>query len=149
MMQKAKTKGFFDFRHRSCMKCYATFLSLIVFALCGCCKPTHPPSRFFQRLSTADRLVATNHYSGFGCTISGAEVTNLIEKIKSARKKTYGTDLDWKSPHVWDLKFYSGTNLLADVPISYEVFKLEEVEYFDSTETVETFWKKLEEKRMQ
>jgi hypothetical protein len=122
------------------MKRYATFLSLIVFALGGCSKPTHPTSEFSQRLSTADRLVATNHHSGFGCTIAGTEVSNLAEKIKSARKKTYGANLDWTSFHVWSLKFYSGTNLLADVPMGYGELKLEGVEYVDGTGTIETFW---------
>ncbi len=57
--------------------------------------------------------------------------------------------MDWMSPRSWDVKFYAGTNRLADIPVCYGVFRLEGVEYNDSTGVVEKFWKKLEEDRMQ
>jgi hypothetical protein len=48
-------------RRHSRMKYFSTFLSLLMFALCGCSKPEYPPAELSQRLATADRVVVTNN----------------------------------------------------------------------------------------
>jgi hypothetical protein len=130
------------------MRQSALFSILLMFALCGCSEATHPPAEFWQSLSKADHVVVTNRFFAFGSTIAGAEVSNLVKAAKSAKKKTSGADLDWKSPRIWDAGFYAGTNCLTIVPIGFGEFKQEGVEYIDGTGVVEAFWKKLEEDRM-
>ena len=126
------------------MKYFTIFWSLLAFALCGCSDATRPPTEFSQQLSTADRLEVTNRYYAFGETLTGADVRSLTIAIESARKKTWGANMDWMSPRNWDVEFYAGTNHLAGLPICYGAFKIEGVEYSDSTGVVEDFWKKLE-----
>lgn len=75
-------------------------------------------------------------------------MSNLAKAAKSAIKKTWGANLNWTDPNVWDAEFYAGTNELAVIQIAYGVFKLKDVEYSDGTGVVEAFWKKLEEARM-
>jgi hypothetical protein len=127
------------------MKRYAIFLSLVIVVLCGCSDATQPPARFSQQLSSADRLEVTNRQSAFGKTITGADVSSLTTAVKSAKKKTWGSGMDWMSPRSWEVAFFAGTNRLAVIPVCYGVFKLESVEYSDGTGVVEAFWKKLEE----
>ena len=130
------------------MKHFTFLWSLLAFALCGCSDATRPPAKFSQQLSTADRLEVTNRYFAFGTTITGADVSSLTTAVKSATKKTAGTNLDWMSPSSWEVVFYAGTNRLADIPICHGIFKLEGVEYNDGTGFAEQFWKKLEEDRI-
>jgi hypothetical protein len=131
------------------MKCFATFLSLLMLVLFGCSKPTHPPVGLSQRIAEADHIVATNRNGiVFSCTKSGADVSGLATAVKSGTKKTWGTGLDWKSPFVWDVEFYTGTNALVVMHLlKHGFFQLEGVEYIDSTGGVEAFWKKLEDDR--
>jgi hypothetical protein len=130
------------------MRHYATFSTLLMFALCGCSEAMHPPAEFSQRLPTADHVFVTNRFYALGSTITGAEVGNLAKAAKSARKKTWGANMDWTVHNVWDAEFYARTNELVVIPIIYDVFKLKDVEYSDGTGVVGAFWKKLEEGRM-
>jgi hypothetical protein len=134
--------------HIDGMRHYAAFWTLLMFALWGCSEATHPPAEFSKRLPTADRVVVTNRFSALGSTITGAEVSNLAKAAKSATRKTWGANMNWTDPNVWDAEFYAGTNELAVIPIVHGVFKLKDVEYSDGTGVVEAFWKKLEEGRM-
>ena len=125
------------------MKCFATFLILLTLLLCGCSKQEH----LSQSLSAADHVVATNCYQTFGCTISGAEVSNLTKAVATAKKPYSGLkELDFKSPNDWDLEFYAGTNSLAVMHLErYGFFQLEGIEYVDGTGVGEAFWNKLDE----
>ena len=130
------------------MKHFTILWSLLAFTLCGCSDATRPLAKFSRQFSTADHLEVTNRYYAFGATITGADVSSLITAVKTATKKTGGTSLDWMSPITWNVELYTGTNRLVDIPICHGVFKLEDVEYNDSTGFVEKFWKKLEEDRI-
>jgi hypothetical protein len=122
-------------------------LCLLVFALCGCSKSSQPPTEFSKRISTADRIVATNNYYALGLDMSGADVSNLTRAIASAHKKTAGTDLDWSNPFIWNLKFFAETNQLAVIPTGYGEFSIEGISYRDGTGIMEALWKKLEADR--
>lgn len=98
---------------------------------------------FLRQISTADRLVVTNHYYSFGATITGTDVSGFITAIKSARTKGWGTGLDWGSPFACNLVFYAGTNQLASLPTENGVFNLDGVEYSDSSGVLEAFCKKV------
>ena len=134
--------------HIDSVRHHATFSTLLMFALCGCSDATHPPAEFSQRLSTADHVVVTNRFYALESTITGAEVSNLAKAAKSAKKKTWGANMNWTDHNVWDAEFYAGTNELAVIPMVHDVFKLKNVEYNDGTGVLEAFWKKLEEGRM-
>ena len=45
--------------------------------------------------------------------------------------------MDWGSPSVCNLEFYAGTNHLVSVPAEHGVFKLDGVEYYDSSGVLE------------
>jgi hypothetical protein len=111
--------------------------------LCGCSKQKH----LSQLLSAADHVVATNRYQAFGCTISGAEVSNLTKAVASAKRPPYGLqESDFTDPFVWDLEFYAGTNSLAVMHLDRGgFFQLGGVEYIDGTGVGEAFWNKLDE----
>jgi hypothetical protein len=119
------------------------FFTVLALALCGCSVATQTPTKFEQQLSSTDRLVVTNRYYAFGATITGTNVSSIITAIKSSKTKKWGTDLDWGSPLVCDLEFYAGTNRLAIIPTEHGVFHLDGVEYFDSSEVLEAFCKKV------
>ena len=129
------------------MKHFTTFLILLALWLCDCSEATRPPGQFLQQLSTADSLEATNSYYAFGTSITGADVRSFITAIASAKKKTYGTGLDWANPQTWDLEFYAGTNHLAGLLISHEVFNIGHVEYSDANGVTMRFWERLETNR--
>jgi len=129
------------------MKHFTTFWILLALGLCGCSDAARPPVQFLQQLSAADRLEATNSYYAFGASITGADVRSFIAAIVSARKKTYGTDMDWANPRTWDVEFYAGTNHLAGLLISHEVFKMGRVEYTDANGVTMRLWEKLEAMR--
>ncbi len=111
--------------------------------LCGCSKQKH----LSQLLSAADHVVATNRYQAFGCTISGAEVSNLTKAVATAKKPYPGMkELDFKSPNDWDLEFYAGTNSLAVMHLErHGFFQLDGIEYGDGTGVADAFWNKLDE----
>jgi hypothetical protein len=128
------------------MKCFATFLGLLMLVLCGCSKQ----KQLSQLLSAADHVVATNHNGqAFGCTVSGAEVSNLAKAVASAKIPHGLKALDFTDPFDWDVEFCAGTNSLAVMHLlNHGFFKLEGVEYCDGTGVAEAFWEKLEENRM-
>ncbi|HZL14005.1 MAG TPA: hypothetical protein VFC85_07655 [Verrucomicrobiae bacterium] len=123
------------------MKYITIFSILLAFALCGCSVSTRPSAKFSRQISSADRLLVTNHYYAFGATVTGTNVSNLITAIKLARTKRWGTDLDWGDPFVCNLVFYAGTNQLASIPTVYGVFNLDGVEYSDVSGVLNAFCK--------
>jgi hypothetical protein len=125
------------------MRCFATFLSLLMLVLCGCSKPTHPPAELSQRLAEADHVVVTNRYLAFGSTMSGAEIGSFAKAVQSAKRVTYGTDTDCD----WDADFFSGTNRLEVIHLHGDVVMFDGVQYRDDTEVVSRFLKKLQDER--
>lgn len=124
------------------------FFIVLAFALCGCSAATQTPAKFVEQLSSADRLIVTNRYDALGTTITGTNISSFITAIKSSKTKKWGTDMDWGNPRVCNLEFYAGTNHLADIPTEYGVFRIDGVEYYDSSKVLETFCRKVTEDRM-
>ena len=114
-------------------------------AMCGCNDATSPPRTFSRLLSSADRIEVTNHWYAFGSSITGAELTGIAQAVASGKKNTFGPPYDWKSPRIWQVEFYRGTNHLAVIRTGYGVFEAAGVEYRDGTGTLLASWKKLEE----
>jgi hypothetical protein len=125
------------------MKYFATFLSLLMFVLCGCSKPTHPSAEFSQRISEADHVVVTNRYLAFGSTISGAEIGSLAKAVASAQRMTLGADTDCD----WDADFFSGTNRVAVIHLHDSVIMLDGIQYRDGSGVMTHFWQELLAKR--
>ena len=103
-------------------------LSLILFlALLSGCK--HPPmnsgdsaarlKRFGDIIAKADRIVATNAATCIGVTVSGDESREVVRAVSSARLCGFSEE-----SFSCYLRFYRGTNFLADVCLEGSRFVL-------------------------
>jgi hypothetical protein len=112
----------------------------MILALCGCSKPTHPPTEISERLATADRVVVlTNHFHAFGSIVAGEDVSRLAKAVASAKHYS----LPAEAMFDWDVAFYKGTNALAIIHLQGRGFWLEDTEYVDETEVLNAFSQKL------
>jgi hypothetical protein len=121
------------------MRYHTTFWGLLVFALCGCSQPTHPPAK----ISTADRVVVTNRYSAFGLTVTGEDASRLATAVAAAKQDR----LPAAAVFDWDLEFYAGTNFLTLIHLQDRAFMLSNTQFSDDTGVLKTFWQKLESER--
>lgn len=117
------------------MKYRTTFWSLLVFALCGCSRPAHPPAN----IATADRVVVTNRFSAFGLTVTGADASRLATAVAAAAQDR----LPATAIFDWELEFYAGTNFLTLIHLQDRAFMLSNNQYSDDTGVLKTFWQKL------
>jgi hypothetical protein len=92
-----------------------------------------------QKIFNADHLEVTNRYFSFGTNITGADVSGLANAVASAKRRTFGGNLDCD----WDVKFYAGTNCLGAIHLNRNVIMVEGVQYNDGTGVVMTFWQTL------
>lgn len=118
------------------MRCFAAYFSPLIFVLCGCSGPAHPPAEISQRIAGADHVVVTNRSAGFGFSVSGAKLNHLATAVASARRVTLGANTDCD----WDADFFSGTNRLAVIHLHDSVIMLDGVQYRDGTGALTHFW---------
>ena len=122
---------------RSYMKHRAIFWSMMVFALCGCSKPSHPPAV----ISTADRVVVvTNRYHTLELTVSRDEAGGLSRAVAQSKQDRLPASAIFDR----DLEFCAGTNILAVIHLQGQVFMLGDTEYSDDTGVLAAFYRKLE-----
>jgi hypothetical protein len=111
----------------------------------GCSQPSPKHSGtandIAPRISGADRVVITNRlaglnkrYQGFSYKVKGRMAEEIVEAVSFAPAH---------SPPVtdslcdWDLQFWKGTNHLASVDYSGNVFRLDNREYVDDSGTLD------------
>ena len=123
------------------MRHYTLIWSLLLPALCGCSRPELPPAAILQKLPTADRVVVTNRFLGFGTNIAGEGVGRLAKAVSTAEHPKDGAAAMFDL----DMAFYSGTNFLFAIRLQDEAFLLEDREYDDRSGVLKAFYLKLEE----
>lgn len=99
-----------------------------VLVLCAC----SAQKSLAQRLAGADRVVVTNTSEGLSISVTGADVSKIVQAIASGRKE---------SPLVsaalgLTLEFYKGAAHLGTVNTSYTVFWVGNKPYSDTTGTL-------------
>lgn len=93
----------------------------------------HVPTHLINQIASTDHIIITNRfadreprYRGFNFTVSGDEASKIVHAVSSAQHCA-PTD----SIFNWDLQFYRGTHLLADIHLQGSHFVFEGEEYFD------------------
>lgn len=111
------------------------YLILAAVLLTGC---KHAPSNFARRIARADRIVIIYRFphgppplSSFSLSVTGGKVHEIVHAISSAKR--LGVAPVTLSIWEWELRFYSGTNLLATVDFQGDVFLVENSEYYDDS----------------
>ena len=126
------------------MRRYIVFRGLLLLAMCGSSKPSHPPRELSRLFATADRAVVTNLYWQFGFTVTGEEVGRLANAIVGSKEDR----LPAAAAFDCGIEFYSGTNFLGVIQLQEYVFVLEDTQYSDNSGVLKTFYKKwLDQKR--
>ena len=98
------------------------------------------PTNLILRIANTDHIVATNWFDathgdlGFGVTISGDKVWEIVRAISAAKK--YPNQPVTESIWDWELQFYKGTNQLDAIHFQESVF-LADGEYDDETGVLE------------
>ena len=120
-------------------------LVLVLVLASGCSQPSpkHPATAndVASRIAGADHVIITNRfadlnkrYLGFSYNISGPMAAEIVQAASYA---------PGHSPPVidlicdWDLQFWKGTNRLASVDYSANVFRLDNREYVDDSGTLD------------
>lgn len=116
-------------------------LQVLIFALwvCGCSSQ----KTLAKRLEGADRVVVTNNFDGLSVSITGEEVSKLVQAIAASKKESH--HITATPGH--RLEFFKGTEHLTTVTTSYQVFWVKQMPYVDTTETLKTLYDRIRDQR--
>ena len=119
---------------------YATeVVLLVIFVLCGCSRAPQSPLDLARQIANADRVVLTNPLSSTA-EFSGVAAQRLVQAISLAKKLKIGTYEEPSCPGGFYIKFYSGTNLLAQIAGHDDHFHTSEGYYHDSSGVLQAAW---------
>jgi len=106
----------------------------LIFLLCiaGCSKQEVRPEALANRLKDADRVVVTNIFSQTSITLTGAEVSKVVQAIAAGKKAigppSCGPDFRFE--------FFKTAEHLGTVPICLNGFWIGDTTYDDPTGTL-------------
>ena len=103
-----------------------------LFLLCGC----SPQKSLAQRLKNVDCVVVTNTSAGLGFSITGGEVTRLIQAIAVSKKES---PLIEATPRL-ALEVFKGAEHLETIVTSHQLFWIDHVPYRDTTGALESIY---------
>lgn len=126
--------------------CIGSFCALLIFN--GCVYQGYPnapltPVNLARQIADADQIVITNRFlereigvAGFSASVSGQEVTTVVNAISTAAR--VGLPLD--AIMNCELEFYNATNHLATVRFQQGAFAAENAEYVDDSGVLEKLY---------
>lgn len=110
---------------------------LLLICVCGC----SPQKNLANRLKSADRVVVTNAFEGLSISVTGADLSQIVQAIAMGKKENSNID----AAVGYKLQFYDQTQHLATITTSGGVFWIGSTPYSDSTDTISGLYRRLRE----